>query len=576
MDQGLPALERLPGWAMGLVAAVTVHTIGAGFAGFWHWNVGAGAVFALFLLAPTRQWAWIYIGTCLSSYLTRYTMLPVEEWVTALMPQKTSLTALWFLLIGNLLDPLFSLGVAWGLRRHVPDLRALFTLNGTAQLHIAALMAALLCTVTDILWVFSEGYVGDVRHRILVEAVPITADNALLLVGTFALKNGLGYFLGIMLVAPFLLWLLEPSARRGSGPMLREAALVMLPITLLFLGIVMSNPGTKLAELLRLLLLAAVVVFAMRHGWRGAVFSVVVVSVAFAVEDHSGKGSKSPIWLQMFVAISGAMSLLFGATIDDLRHRVAELQQASARQRQMAGALMSASLRNARVEDEERRRMALELHDSLGQGITAMQTQLKLIELDQQPAQRPWLAGLRDLASEMRESLREVLEALRPSALRELGFEKALGWGSIRQQAERAGLHFDFEAHDLSRMRAVDEAVAAAAYRMVQEAVTNAIRHSRGRRVAVRVRVGRRCGSGWLLLCVEDDGFGGADTLRLGHGLAGVTDRAVSLGGGVRLDTSRYGGLRLRGWLRLGGGDQAGQARPDERRASVASDRPPQ
>jgi len=137
-------------------------------------------------------------------------------------------------------------------------------------------------------------------------------------------------------------------------------------------------------------------------------------------------------------------------------------------------------------------------------------------------------------------------------------------------------LHFDFEAHDLSRMRAVDEAVAAAAYRMVQEAVTNAIRHSRGRRVAVRVRVGRRCGSGWLLLCVEDDGFGGADTLRLGHGLAGVTDRAVSLGGGVRLDTSRYGGLRLRGWLRLGGEDQAGHARPDERRASVASDRPPQ
>ncbi|MCG6117760.1 MAG: histidine kinase [Aquimonas sp.] len=391
---------------------------------------------------------------------------------------------------------------------------------------------------------------ADTRHREVVAPVLITAANAAELLGAFFLKNALGYFLGAMLVIPLLLWLALPELRRGSGPMLKEVGLVLLPAAGAFLTLLMIFPEGRLAELLRLLLIAAVVVFAVRHGLRGAALSVLVVSLALGIEDHLWGASDSIIWLQTFVAIAGAMALMFGASMDQLRLQTAQLRQAREREQRILHDLAEAAARNVRAQELERGRIAMDLHDSLGQDITALQTELKLIQLESEAA-RPWTHQLLGLALHMRTTLREALEALRPAALVELGLAKAVDLGVIRESAERSGLFFELRLpRDPRALNQLDAATSIAAYRIVQEAVNNVIRHAEAEWVSVRLRVGRRNSRRWLLVSIEDDGRGRSPAV-FGRGLQGIRDRAITLTGDLRVTQRCKGGTRVRAWLRL-------------------------
>lgn len=313
-----------------------------------------------------------------------------------------------------------------------------------------------------------------------------------------------------------------------SRAVLRDSLYWLGPAVLGFIVLTYFFPETKLAELLRLLLLAAVVVFSVRHGWRGAAFSVLIVSIALGVEDHLGAAPHSPIWLQMFVAIAGAMALMFGVTVDQLRQRSDELLATREQERRFAEALVEAAARNVRVEEAERGRIAMDLHDSLGQGITALQTQIKLAELEAGESARVWTPGLRELVEGMRDGVREVLEALRPAALRELGLAKAVDLGAIRSGAERAGARFDVDVFgSATGLGEVDEAASVVAYRIVQEAVTNALRHGHAHRIRVRFRIGWWPEGPWSLVAVDDDGAGLSPGAREGRGIQGMRDRAL-------------------------------------------------
>jgi len=138
----------------------------------------------------------------------------------------------------------------------------------------------------------------------------------------------------------------------------------------------------------------------------------------------------------------------------------------------------------------------MELHDSLGQGITALQTQIKLAELDAGDVAKAWTGGLREVVVGMRDGVRDVLEALRPSALRELGLEKSIDLGALRQMVERAGVRLEVQfLSPLGCIDSVDDATAVAVYRIVQKAVTNALRHGAPKLIRLRIRFGFQSGA---------------------------------------------------------------------------------
>ena len=536
-------------WVLAVLAWDGVFYVGR--LSFWHWNISAGLFFATLWLAPFRAWPWMVIFVAVNRDLILFggAWQVSEDW--EMVGGYSFENSPWKMFVGAWGDLLACLLPAWWLRRKLPRLSDIATPKGTTLLHLIVLLAALLQASTDLLYVLAEGVVADVRNNTIVDPVVITAQNAVPLLATFGLKNLLGYFLGTMLAVTSVVWLLDPAMRRGSATVLKQAALWVLPVAVAFVVIAMQARSPHLVEFLRLLLLVTVVVFAARHGWRGAVISVLAVSVVLAVEDHmASETSHSIIWMQLFVAISGAMALMFGASLDHLRTTLSQLRQTHARERAMAQELMDAASRNVRAAEVERGRVAMELHDAVGQSITALQTQLKLVELDAPKEGFAWLAGLRKLVAGMRVALGESIEVLRPSALSELGLLKAIDRGVIRQQAERAGLGFSLHANDPGALTALDDAASVAAYRIVQEAVNNVVRHADATRVEVRLRVGWRRGEPWLLVAVEDDGAGFSPSFRPGNGLRNMRDRALMLGGDLRTGARRPCGTRVRAWLR--------------------------
>lgn len=147
-------------------------------------------------------------------------------------------------------------------------------------------------------------------------------------------------------------------------------------------------------------------------------------------------------------------------------------------------------------------------------------------------------------------ALGEAIEALRPSALSELGLLKAMDCGVTRQQAGRAGRGFSLHAYDPGALTALDDAASLAAYRIEQEAVNNVVRHADATAVEVRLRVGWRRGEPWLLVAVEDDDVGISPAYRPGNGLRNMRDRALMLGGDLRIGARRPCVTRVRAWLR--------------------------
>ena len=187
------------------------------------------------------------------------------------------------------------------------------------------------------------------------------------------------------------------------------------------------------------------------------------------------------------------------------------------------------------AQEEERRRIARELHDEAGQALTAVK-----IELD--------LEGRTDasaLVGRVLDQIRNVSKMLRPSVLDDLGLEPALV--ALTQEFERrTGIHIDRELELAGG--SVPEPVQVAIYRVVQEALTNVARHSGAKRVLVTAV--RREGS--VEIVIEDNGKGANASPTPHMGLLGMRERVTELGGRFRVVTRPQEGFRIEATLPQG------------------------
>jgi two-component system sensor histidine kinase UhpB len=220
---------------------------------------------------------------------------------------------------------------------------------------------------------------------------------------------------------------------------------------------------------------------------------------------------------------------------------------------QLTGQLRNAARGNLRADENQRRHLAAELHDELGQNITAIQTHVKLAEARLQQA------GLKDIGSSintilahMRRALHRLLDDLRPAVLDEFGLLRALDEGPIRDLLTTAGIAYHTDLYGDPRQ--LDEDIRTAIYRLAQESATNTVKHSGATEFRLRLRIGKRQGVALALLDLRDNGTGlPARPPRGGRGLQGMRDRVTSLGGDFRLHPQRPG-VHLRVLLRNSNG----------------------
>lgn len=244
--------------------------------------------------------------------------------------------------------------------------------------------------------------------------------------------------------------------------------------------------------------------------------------------------------------------LALGLAVYAWRRR-GEARAALRRQRQEEARATELLLRNRELaqglialQEHERRALARELHDEIGQCCTALRIETAQLKLADSAPLRAAAARADDTAREIHQLVRRLLHRLRPQALDTLGLQPALqelceGWEL------RSGVACVFLPEDAPE--AFDDEVAITVYRVAQEALTNVVRHAQAS--TVRVRLGR-CGRRELRLVVEDDGVGVALAeaanglaLRRGFGLLGATERAAALGGRLELGSAPEGGTRL-------------------------------
>ncbi|HEX9892546.1 MAG TPA: sensor histidine kinase, partial [Gemmatimonadales bacterium] len=203
------------------------------------------------------------------------------------------------------------------------------------------------------------------------------------------------------------------------------------------------------------------------------------------------------------------------------------------------------SVRMIHQHEEQRRRLARELHDETAQVFSALKLQLGSLREAAVPELAPRFDRVLELVNTGVRSIRNVTEDLRPTILDDLGLVPALRT-LADQFSQWSGLRVEFESPDqLPDLTAEAEL---ALFRAVQEGLSNVARHANARGVLVSVQQQ----NGRLRLLVEDDGVGLAAE-RLSQittgpgrsGLFGMRERITAQGGRVTLDPGRAGGLRL-------------------------------
>jgi len=206
-------------------------------------------------------------------------------------------------------------------------------------------------------------------------------------------------------------------------------------------------------------------------------------------------------------------------------------------------------------QEQERRALARELHDDLGQSLTAIRTHARIIReqaLDPTSATARSAEAIGAVAADLYDSAHRLMRRLRPRALDDAGLVAALESCVAAAEIEPLGIrvHLRLE-RDLDGL---DEAVNITLYRVLQEALTNVARHSGAQNVWIRLTrtdpvdlgQGGRAGAE-VTLEVQDDGHGLAEAAAgTGFGLMGLRERVDSLGGIFELDTAPGGGLTLR------------------------------
>jgi signal transduction histidine kinase len=237
---------------------------------------------------------------------------------------------------------------------------------------------------------------------------------------------------------------------------------------------------------------------------------------------------------------------------DDLERlvarRSADLEAANRRLHELSGHLQG-------VREEERTRVAREIHDELGQSLTAMRMELSLLRRGLPGDQRQNIEradSLNALVDSTTQAVKRISQDLRPGILDHLGLSAAVEW-QAEEFERRTGIPCDVTVEPGEIV--IDEERSTAVFRVLQEALTNVARHAQAREVSVLLR---RDAAG-LVLQVRDDGRGMEERRSPGRrfGIIGIQERVRAWGGSVEIASVSGAGTTVTVRLPSDGGEGA-------------------
>jgi signal transduction histidine kinase len=504
-----PALVALV-YFLGAEAAFYIGTLSDRiFALFWPPNV---ILFCALLIVPQRRW-WLYIAAAFPAHVI------AEVGVGMSAPE---------LLVAFATNCAVALLNAYGVRRFVGDPPWF----GTFQK--ASLYIVIAAGVSPALSALGGAFVpilggGPVSNYWIYWAHWYVAN---------ALPN--------LTIGPvFLIWFASGTSWSRWIPSRRHIEPAILTALLLGICVIATQIGSSVTGVFLPVLLFSPLPFvlwaAVRYGGKGASGTILLVTVVLTWRTLRGSGllldadpERSVLALQLFLTGLSIPVLLLGALIDDLRG-------AEQTMRELATSVV-------RAQDEERRRIARDLHDSTGQNLIAATLLLGRIEGVLPAAAKPILRQLEETLQQSIREVRTVSYLLHPPLLDEAGLGPALRC-YVDGYIERSGIAVDLEvAPDLERLQPDAEL---AVFRLVQEALTNVSRHSQSPTARIQLARENASDGQTIVLTIEDAGRGMPTisnirvligrkfgSRRMGVGLASMRERLHQIGGRLEIDSA--------------------------------------
>lgn len=263
------------------------------------------------------------------------------------------------------------------------------------------------------------------------------------------------------------------------------------------------------------------------------------LAMRVAIDENEALTPWRRIMRPIVVGVVAMLFFVLGTTFLLVRNLVRRRMLEIETNRQLQS--LSASLQNYR--EEERARIARELHDELGQLLTGIKMEVSWLGGRLQPGQGVLVDKVASVKGQIDQTIatvRRISSELRPLALDDLGFSAAASW-YVDQFSERTGLPVELSLADADPQRG--DAVATALFRVLQESLTNVARHAQAGKVEVRLSYENNA---WAL-SVKDDGIGFVpESGRHGDiGLVGMRERAQNLGGRFSVTSAPGQGTRV-------------------------------
>lgn len=254
------------------------------------------------------------------------------------------------------------------------------------------------------------------------------------------------------------------------------------------------------------------------------------------------------LFIRMVATLVGSFSLALALLIYNLRLLLDEIEQRKKHEeieKKNAESYRMLSARILELQDVERRKIARELHDSVGQYLAALK--INMGQLHSRDAEvplplRPRVSESMDLADRAIGEIRTISHLLHPPLLDELGFHAAARWYA-EGFAQRSDIKVDLKLTEITKR--LPREVELALFRVLQESLTNVHRHAKATRVGIEVD----CTDDEVILRVRDNGKGIPDQILTGFraggaggiGLAGMRERLAELGGTLEVESGLRG-----------------------------------
>jgi len=506
---GAPVLVAIA-YYIGAQAAFAIGTFSDRiFAPFWPPNI---VLFCTLLLVPKRQW-WLYIAATFPAHVIAETSVG--------MPVAQLLVAFATNCIVAILN---AFGVRWFLR-HPPWFGTMR--NASIYLLVTA-------GIGPALSAFGGAFVQILSGGSIARYWTFW--------GNWYIANALG---SVTLGPVFLIWFSRPSGAEQLSPRRKvEAAVVAVGLALICATAFHIRVGMIDTEFLPAVLyspLPLIIWAAIRFGERGASGAILIVTVVSIWQNLHGSTlfngidpEENVLALQVFLMGIAVPVFFLGAAIDEQR-RTGEGM------RQLTGAVL-------RAQDEERRRIARDLHDSTGQNLVVAGLMVSQLETLAPPSGKPFIAELNEILERSISEIRTVSYLLHPPLLDRIGLSTALR-SYVDGFSKRTGISVELDVPpNIQRLSSNIELVL---FRVVQEALTNVWRHSESATARIRLLHEVSAAGQKVTLSIEDFGKGIPSSVRAsdlsstktrdripeGLGLVSMRERLRQIGGLLEIDS---------------------------------------